>query len=307
MGPSAILTHGDSNNRLLLLPTELITKIYYSLPSLIEAFALSSSCQRLRDIWLTNISPIYRRIGPRSIPCERYARRLLADQKGLVNEALILSAEEVLRIVKNSYVIEKAVYQYESKINHKVKGRGRTLENYDSKTERRKNHIYMTCTERSRFIRTYYQLWGLMKLSGPAKCHSRLESMTMKQLYRLHETCDIPWNIGKEEELDPILKPRIEGQPSVTEMQHAISKERRVLKEMTWRHIMEIYSRTHDNNEAPEIATDGMYFGSYTFVTMWDHYQDILKDVVCGYHRKEPPFLKVLNRQLWDDTSDEEI
>lgn len=304
MGSHVALTLGDSNDQLLSLPTELITRIYCSLPSLVDVLTLSSSCHRLRDIWLINASPIYHVVAPKNIPCERHARRLLADQKGAVDADFIFSAEDILRIIKNSYIVEEAVFQYEIQINHKVKGRDHRPENYDE-NGRRKRHIRMTSTERPRFIRSYYQLWGLMKLRSPAECHSRLKSMSMKQLYRLHETSEIPGNIGREEELNPIPQKPIENPHSVSEMQNAISEERRVLREMVWNHIQDIYPGTHNNEAAPDISTDGMYFGSFTFVVMWDHYQDFLKEVVCGYRSEEPPFRKVLNWELWDDSSDE--
>lgn len=302
----AELTHGPSNSPILSLPTELLTSIYCALPSLVDVLALAATCHRLHDNWLADASPIYQQVAPRSISCEQYARRLLADQKGAANAASILSPKDVLCIMRNSYVVEKAVFQYEIQINHKVKGRGRRPENYDE-NGRRKRHIRLTPTERPRFIRSYYQLWGMMKLSDPAERQSRLESMTLKQLYRLHETSQIPGSIGKEEELNPPPQIPIENPHSVLEMQSAMSKDRKALTQMIWKHIQDIYPSTHNDEEAPDLSCDGLEDGYFEFVVMWDHYQPILKEVVCGYSTKETPRMRRFNWELWDDSSDEEV
>ena len=305
MGSPAAFLHADSDIPLLSLPAELLTCVYCSLPSLLDVFILSSSCHLLRDVWLKNASTIYHQVGPRSIPCERYARSLLADQKGTISADIVLRAEDVLRIVKNAHTVEKHVYQYEIQINWKVRGRDRRAENYDEVTGLRKRHIPLTRTERPRFIRSYYQLWGMMKLRSPAERQLRLDSLTLKQLYRLHETSKIPGSIGREEDVGPPPTSPITDHRSIHQMRPSL--ERRALRDMIWKHIEDIYPSTHDDNEPPETETDGLYFGFGTYTVMWDHYQKILKEIVCCYRRKEPPFLLYHDWEQWDDSSDEEV
>lgn len=38
----------------------------------------------------------------------------------------------------------------------------------------------------------------------------------------------------------------------------------------------------------------------------WDHWQDSLKEVVCGRRSKEPPYKKDFHWELWEESSDEE-
>jgi len=102
-------------------PTELLVKIFSLLPRLSDVFALAATCHRLRHIWTTSTNIIYRQVAPRCIPCERYARIFLADQGGPAKESPVLSAEDVGRLVRNSWVVEKSIAEFERNIVSKVR------------------------------------------------------------------------------------------------------------------------------------------------------------------------------------------
>lgn len=106
---------------LSLVPAELMTKIYGALPSFHDVFALAATCRPLRQIFIMKASPIYRHVAPKCIPCERYARRLLADQGGPAIHCPILSAGDVRSVVQNSCVVGKAILQFEKEIVFNVK------------------------------------------------------------------------------------------------------------------------------------------------------------------------------------------
>ena len=105
---------------LSLIPVELLTNIFNLLPSLSDVLALAATC-RFRRIWTMNVTTIYSHVAPRSIPCERHARRFLADQDGPATDYPTLSASDVICMLRNSCVVEKAMLQFEKDIVHLVK------------------------------------------------------------------------------------------------------------------------------------------------------------------------------------------
>ena len=106
---------------LMTLPPEATAGIFCQLPSFFDILCLSRVCCRLRQVWLDNVTLIYREVAPRSIPCETAARRFLVDQSGRDPETP-LSAEDVVRMLHNAAVVEKAILQFESEIVSRVKG-----------------------------------------------------------------------------------------------------------------------------------------------------------------------------------------
>ena len=113
-------TQGSSST-LLSIPVELVTRIISLLPSFLDILALAATCRRLRHIWVTNVTSIYSQVALRSIPCERYARRFLTDQDGPATNFPMLSARDVLCMLRNSCVIEKAILQFEEHIVCRVR------------------------------------------------------------------------------------------------------------------------------------------------------------------------------------------
>lgn len=102
-------------------PTELLEKIFGLLARLSDVFALAATCHRLRHIWTTSTNAICCQVAPRCIPCESYARSLLADQGGPAKGSPLLSAEDVGHLVRNSWVVEKSISEFERKIGCKVR------------------------------------------------------------------------------------------------------------------------------------------------------------------------------------------
>ena len=121
---SSSLVQGDVNQHLSLsmMPTEVIIYIFCQLPSFSDVFALSAVCCRLRHLWLKDVNPTYNQIAPRSIPCERAARRFLIDQGGPRLESSV-SARNVVRMVRNAGVIGKAILQFEREIVSRVRSK----------------------------------------------------------------------------------------------------------------------------------------------------------------------------------------
>ena len=115
------LVNNDSNSHLLSIPVELVTKIFSLLPSFFDILALAATCRQLRHTWATNVTSIYSQVASRSIPCERYARRFLADQGGPATDFPTLSARDVLCMLRNSCVVEKAILQFEEHIVCRVR------------------------------------------------------------------------------------------------------------------------------------------------------------------------------------------
>ena len=104
------------------MPPEVLVKILCQLHSFSDVFALSAACCRLRHLWLTIVNPVYKQVAPRSIPCERAARRFLTDQDKPGLESPV-SAKDVVRMVRNAGVIEKAILQFEREIVSRVRSK----------------------------------------------------------------------------------------------------------------------------------------------------------------------------------------
>ena len=105
-----------------MMPPEVATDIFCRLPSFSDVFALSAVCRRLRHLWIENVTPIYNQIAPENIPCERAARRFLADRNGPALDSL-MSAVDVARMVRDAAVVEKAILQFEREIVCRVKSK----------------------------------------------------------------------------------------------------------------------------------------------------------------------------------------
>ena len=121
---SSTPVQGDDNRHpaLLSIPPEVAVNIFSQLPSFSDVFALSAVCCRMRHLWLKNVNPIYDQIAPRSIPCERAARRFLVDQDG-PGLGSPMTAKDVVRVVRNAGVIENGILQFEREIVSRVRSK----------------------------------------------------------------------------------------------------------------------------------------------------------------------------------------
>lgn len=107
---------------LLLMPPELATKIFCQLSSFSGVFALSATCHQLRYIWFSNVTPIYSHVAPRSVTCATQARKFLTEQ-GARAVDYSLSAKDVVQLVQNSRVVERAIRQFEREIVCRVRSK----------------------------------------------------------------------------------------------------------------------------------------------------------------------------------------
>ena len=105
------------------IPSELLIKIFSALPSFHDVFALAATCTAIHDLWLTNVASIYRRIAPRTIMRERYARKLLADQRRSFTTIIPQTTADVAQLLQNAKVVEDAIAQFERDVVWRVKCR----------------------------------------------------------------------------------------------------------------------------------------------------------------------------------------
>jgi hypothetical protein len=172
----------------------------------------------------------------------------------------------------------------------------------------------LTKNERIRFVRCYYQFWGILKLD-PSEQQLRLDSIPLRQLFYLSEmgkyvcgwlgakVLSYPWFPNAEENSHHAT---YLGQPV----------ERSSLSERIDETIKGIYYRNHTTQ--PEMTWYyGMDEGYLFFAAMWDHWQDTLKGHVCRTERVDPIIGRIPGRKmhghfylakayLWDVSSDED-
>ncbi|KAG7001885.1 hypothetical protein G7Y79_00030g064180 [Physcia stellaris] len=286
-------------------PVELVTVVFCHLPSFQDVFSLASTCHRVRDVWLENLATIYKCVARASITCEHHARILLADQGGPAPDSEITSVRHVSQMLKNQNAIFKAIREFESQIVSRVKARGHRTEDYYGPGAQR-HPPYLTRTERPRFIRSYYHLWGLLMIKDPVKRQARMHSMSLKQLLYLCEISWLPDGMGPGEEVTSSTRDRAVDPESKTEAyqeriqaREALSKEILELTKLTYQHI--------HGQDMELIWVIAMDEGYSDFLVMWDHWRSSLQDVVCGRRSKEPPYKKYFHWELWEESSDEEV
>ncbi|KAL9607850.1 MAG: hypothetical protein Q9167_007273 [Letrouitia subvulpina] len=286
-------------------PVELLTVVFCHLPSFQDVFSLAFTCHWVRGVWLNNVATIYKLVARASITCEHHARTFLADQGGPAPESEITSAKDVVQILKAQKAVDKAILKFECQIVSKVKARGHRTEDYYGPGVLQ-HPRYLTRTERPRFIRSYYQLWGLLTIDDPVERQARLQSMSLKQLLHLCEISWLPDGMGPGEEVtsfprDPGFNP---GSEPATYQQRIQARE--ALSKMVLEQTELTYQRIH-GKDMESIWVIAMDEGYSDFLVMWDHWQSSLQEVVCGRRSKEPPYKKQFHWELWEDSSDEEV
>lgn len=170
---------------------------------------------------------------------------------------------------------------------------------YSSKTPGSRRPKYLTPTERHRFTRTYYQLWGMMRLD-PSQWQTTLDSLTLKAAYLLRELCCLNSNIGSEEEGSTSIRTGCWPYPS--------SRKRAELKHFIDAHI----DRFQAGRGEGSVEWPWVYWrdcGIWDFVVIWDHWQETQKWICTG--RKEGENVGSVDeefekRVLWDDSENEE-
>ncbi|KAL9033241.1 MAG: hypothetical protein Q9180_006051, partial [Flavoplaca navasiana] len=263
------------------------------LPS--NVFSFASTYHQLQDVWFEGVTTIYRHVAKVSITCEPLARIFLTDQSGPAPKAGIQLASNLHQMMRNQSMVHKAIIQFESDIVSKVRTGGLRAEEYYSPGI--DGHPpYLTRTERRRFIRSYYQLWGLLELDNLQQRRSRLQSISLKQLFYLCEMSWLPNGMGPGEDVD-------------SESGAAIYQQRVQARQALSKWILEytesMYRRLHgqDMELIWVIAMDEGYCDS---LILWDHWQNSLKEVVCGRRTKEPPYKREMHWELWKDSPNED-
>lgn len=129
----------------------------------------------------------------------------------------------------------------------------------------------LTPHERRRFTHGYFQLRSLLSLNEE-QAHRRLQSYTnLRHLYYLYESCLLPPGIDAKAPLDRAEWRRVESLPS-----------RKRLRQAVWEQIDLLYQRAH-GVEAPDDVWDFAHEDGYRgFVALWDHWQEYLKQTICG-------------------------
>ncbi len=166
------------------------------------------------------------------------------------------------------------------------------------------NHpLTLTCTERTRFIRFYYSLWGLMRLDR-SEWNSRLQAMTSQELYYLCEMTILTQSIGREEIVPPPMFPH-EPSDSVHSINNGRSEKRIALEGRIWQQIQRnSWQFFEQNAQDPSIYTN--HKGFLWFVVLWDHWQPSLKDMVCHQSVSPRTISAAIQKQyLWNDELDE--
>ncbi|TVY32683.1 hypothetical protein LSUB1_G007619 [Lachnellula subtilissima] len=297
----------NDNSALSSLPIELTIRFFCLLPSFSDVFALAQTSRRFSRIWTENVTTIYNEVSPRGLSCEHYARIFLSDQGGPTPEKQ-LSAQDVFCMVRNSRRVERAILQFELEIVPKVKcGVYDAPESYGPPVPGRNRHPpHLTRGERARFIRIYYQLWGLMKLETP-NVQARLDSIRLKDLFLLYEMSRLNQSIGLEEVLPSFPDPQ--PQPgSVRAIRRRPSEKRRSLEKLIWELIEKVYQRIHNDEPDYPWVVECKEDGYMYYRIMWDHWQSELKGISCSRGSRNPNVEpKDKQESFYADSSDEEF
>lgn len=147
--------------------------------------------------------------------------------------------------------------------------------------------LRLTTSERRRFIRAYYQTWGLMKVDA-AEVEKRL-------MVDDHETC-LPGlrNVHADA-----------GLPC--SFNYRFSQERMTLNVRLWNHFELTYHDIHHaQSEYPWVR--GEEDGFELFVAVCDFWQTSLKKFVCNRpaHAASPE-LGLEKKRLWDESDEEKV
>ncbi|KAI4120189.1 MAG: hypothetical protein LQ338_007192 [Usnochroma carphineum] len=180
-------------------------------------------------------------------------------------------------MVRNAGVIEDAILQFEREIVSRVRMDGLSAEEFYGPGAH-KHPPTLTRTERTRFIRSYYSLWSLMRLDL-SEWDPRLQAMTSQELYYLREMTKLTQSIGREEIVPPPMFPD-EPSDSVHSINSGQSEKRMTLARRIWQQIQR-NSRHFFERDAQDPSVFAKHEGFLWFVVLWDHWQPSLKDMVC--------------------------
>lgn len=142
-------------------------------------------------------------------------------------------------------------------------------------------------------------------MNDPSKWSSKLESMTLKQLYRLHEMTTL---IDQGEELiPPSMLPDKDHYPVDSTFSDRFQVRIDLNAEVGYR-IQPVSWRVFNQTaRQPWSYSKSKTFGR--FLVFWDHWQETFKEMVCcrpTIDAEQKPSPAVEKQYLWDDSSDDE-
>ena len=157
----------------------------------------------------------------------------------------------------------------------------------------------LTRTERKRFVRTYYSLWGLLRID-PSAWDSRLQAMTFRELYYLHEMTKLTQSIGREETVPQPMYPNVPPE-AVNSINHGRSEKRDALERRVWQQVQHNSLRFFDR-DALHAAGFAKHEGALEFVAIWDHWQPSLKEMVLHESRSTIKLSPAVKKEyFWND------
>ena len=227
-------------------------------------------------------------------------------------------AKDVMRMIRNVIVVEKAILQFEREIVSRVRSKLKLMfitsdkeglhsiaivdglepgEFYGAGAE--EHPLTLTRTERERFIHTYYSLWGLLRIDTSA-WDSRLQAMTSRELYYLHEMTKLTQSIGREETVPPPIYPNATSD-SVNSTNHGRSEKRDAVERRVWQQIQH-NSLLFFDRDALHAAVFAKHEGALEFVAIWDHWQPSLKEMVLHESRSTIKLSSAVKKEhFWND------
>lgn len=162
---------------------------------------------------------------------------------------------------------------------------------------------YLTPTERPRFIRAYYRLWGILELEGSA-WYERYAQWTAWQLNRTCEMVLLRDFVGEEHDAVSDLSGPL-GHRRVPDRRQKLHYE---MQEFHVKTFHCIYGEARQPVVFAPLGC-GKDMGRYGFIVIWDHYQNYFKlNMLLGLTAETIPqeYKEFLREDFAEGSSDEE-
>ncbi|KAF2650989.1 hypothetical protein K491DRAFT_720256 [Lophiostoma macrostomum CBS 122681] len=203
---------------------------------------------------------------------------------------------ETNRITRNARIVQKAVEQFDQQFTSQFRFRRRYIPRTTAANR-------LTPTELSRFVRTYYLVWTLLR-TPVDKLLAHLERMTLKQCHLVDEMLLLPQYIGDRSQ--KMIISCGEGYVPENSWGQPRSESREQLGMVLYAHI----KRIEDGRENPYAYwhDDDHNLGYRNFNFIWDHYKpDFKATCVARCPSKLDTDIEYETRGLWEDSEDEEV
>ncbi|KKK19802.1 hypothetical protein ARAM_003372 [Aspergillus rambellii] len=276
----ATLLPEQEESLLLGLPTELLIAIFSAIPSFLDAVHFAQACKPVYEIWKEHLTTIYNEIAPAAIPCYQALCGLLADRGYRIPDTPGITPEDIALVVKTSRAGEKLVESYHGRMSQRPY--------YDPQVS-----WVLSRSEKIRFLRAQYQLWGLLLLS-PKDQEKRIRRMNLKQTCLLSDfLC-----VFRQEDIDDVESQERFANNSVSRVQLQIMIRGQRNKD---------FRRLHGIAYRPVQFTPYEPAGRHAW---WcDQQQGVFKDMVTGslFSQDKTAQQEVKEKAIWEETSDEDF